>query len=178
MRRSARVIDNAYLRSMARYNRWQNENLFAAAATLSEASRHADRGAFFGSIHATLSHIYWADRIWLSRFDLCEPPGVPNRESGRFVENFEELATKRAELDTALIEWCDAHEAGPITGALEWYSGAIKADAKAPLNVVFVHIFNHQTHHRGQVHAMLTAAGAKPDDTCLFIMPLELWPQG
>ena len=172
------MITSDYLRSMARYNRWQNESLYEAAAGLSDEARRENRGAFFGSIHATLSHLYWADRIWLSRFDLCEPPGVPNRESGRFVGDFEELRSKREELDAVLIAFCDAYETGPVKGALEWYSGAIKANAKAPLGVVFTHLFNHQTHHRGQVHAMLTAAGAKPKDTCLFIMPLELWPKG
>ena len=171
------MITSDYLRSMARYNRWQNESLYEAAATLCDEARRAERGAFFGSIHATLSHIYWADRIWLSRFDLCDPPGVPNPQSGQFVDDWDELVAKRAELDETLITFCDGYEAGPVTGALEWYSGAIKADAKAPLGVVFTHIFNHQTHHRGQVHAMLTAAGASPKDTCLFIMPLELWPR-
>lgn len=170
------MITSDYLRSMARYNRWQNESLYEAAASLSDEARREDRGAFFRSIHGTLSHLYWADRIWLSRFDLCEPPYVPNPQSGSFVDDFAELRAKREELDATLIEFCEGYEAGPITGALEWYSGAIKADAKAPLPVVFTHFFNHQTHHRGQVHAMLTAAGASPKDTCLFLMPLELWP--
>ncbi|MEO0419389.1 MAG: DinB family protein [Pseudomonadota bacterium] len=172
------MITSDYLRSMARYNRWQNESLYEAAAGLSDEARREDRGAFFGSIHATLSHIYWADRIWLSRFDLCDPPGVPNAQSGQFVDDFEELASKRTELDATLIAFCDAYEPGPVKGALEWYSGAIQDNAKAPLGVVFTHIFNHQTHHRGQVHAMLTAAGTSPKDTCLFIMPLERWPSG
>ena len=170
------MITNAYLQSMARYNRWQNQNLFCAAKGLSEEERQQDRGAFFGSIHGTLSHIYWADRIWLSRFDLCEPPGVPSAQSSQFVEDFEELTVERAKLDETLIEFCDAYGKGPVTGSLEWYSGAIGAEAKAPLSIIFAHFFNHQTHHRGQVHAMLTAAGAKPQDTDLFLMPPELWP--
>jgi len=171
------MITSSYLRTMARYNRWQNESLYEAAAMLSDDARRQDRGAFFGSIHGTLSHIYWADRVWLSRFDLCAPPDVPNPESGRFVDDFAELRAKRAELDAVLITFCDGYEPGEVKGALEWYSGAIGANAKAPLGVVMTHIFNHQTHHRGQAHAMLTAAGARPKDTCLFIMPLELWPE-
>ena len=170
------MISAAYCRAMARYNRWQNESLFEAAGTLSDEARREDRGAFFGSFHATLSLLYWADRIWLSRFDLCEPPDVPNAQSGEFVEDWAEVVSKREELDEVLITFCDAYKSGPVTGALEWYSGAIKADAKAPLGVAFTHLFNHQTHHRGQAHAMLTAAGASPKDTCLFIMPLEMWP--
>ena len=172
------MITTNFLRSMARYNRWQNESLYEAAGALSDDARREDRGAFFGSIHGTLSHIYWADRIWLSRFDLCEPPDVPNPQSGQFVAGFAELVAKREGLDAVLIDFCDAYETGPVKGVLEWYSGAIMADAKAPLGVVFTHLFNHQAHHRGQVHAMLTAAGASPQDTCLFIMPMELWPQG
>lgn len=171
------MITSDYLCSMSRYNRWQNENLYKAAATMSDEARRENRGAFFGSIQETLSHIYWADRIWLSRFDLCDPPGVPNAQSGQFVDDFAQLKVKRAKLDAALIAFCDAYQRGPVKGALEWYSGAIQDNAKAPLGVVFTHIFNHQTHHRGQVHAMLTAAGANPEDTCLFIMPLELWPR-
>ncbi|MEO1325006.1 MAG: DinB family protein, partial [Pseudomonadota bacterium] len=68
------MITNDYLRSMARYNRWQNGEIYGAAARLSDGERCKERGAFFGSIHGTLSHLYWADRIWLSRFDLIEVP--------------------------------------------------------------------------------------------------------
>ncbi|WP_432201420.1 DinB family protein [Erythrobacter sp. W53] len=170
------MISNTYLRSMARYNRWQNQCAYKSAASLSDEARGQDRGAFFKSIHGTLSHIYWADRIWLSRFDLCPAPDVPNQDSWRFIKNFEELAEKRTELDELLIKFCDNYESGPIRGELKWYSGAKGSDAEAPLSVIFTHFFNHQTHHRGQVHAMLTAAGAVTEDTDLFLMPAELWP--
>ena len=56
-------------------------------------------------------------------------------------------------------------------GDLSWFSGALQADVSKPMWMLVSHFFNHQTHHRGQVHAMLTSAGAKPDDTDLFIMP-------
>lgn len=170
------MITQSYLRTMARYNQWQNESLYKAAYNLTDAERRLDRGAFFGSIHKTLSHIYWADRIWLSRFDVCEPPNVPILQSGSFVEDFGELRAMRTELDSLLINWCDDYATGPIKGKLQWYSGAIKSDAEAPLSVVFVHFFNHQTHHRGQVHAMLTATGERMEDTDLFLMPQECWP--
>jgi uncharacterized damage-inducible protein DinB len=171
------MITSSYLRVMARYNRWQNGEIYGAAARLEDGARQAERGAFFGSILGTLSHLYWADRIWLSRFDLCEPPDVPNQESARFVENFDELRTLRQALDETLIDFCDEADDGPITGKLTWYSGAIGGEATAPLSVIFTHFFNHQTHHRGQVHAMLTAAGESTGDTDLFLMPQELWPR-
>ena len=62
------MIDPAYVRRMARYNRWQNANLYGVADALSDEERRRERGAFFGSIHKTLSHLLWADRIWMSRF--------------------------------------------------------------------------------------------------------------
>ena len=70
------MIDGAYARLMARYNRWQNENLYGVAAQLSDDERRRERGAFFGSVHKTLNHLLWADRMWMSRFsDLPRPPG-------------------------------------------------------------------------------------------------------
>ncbi len=122
------MIDNRFVQMMARYNGWQNRAAYAAADTLTDAERRLDRGAFFTSIHATLSHLLWADRIWLSRFDRCP-----------------------------------------------WYSGAAGRNVSAPLGIVLPHIFNHQTHHRGQVHAMLTAAGCRTEDTDLFLMPPADW---
>src|SRR5262245_41939313 len=68
------MIDLAYVQCMARYNRWQNDNLYGVADTLSDAERRRDRGAFFGSIHATLNHLLWADRIWMSRLAGTPPP--------------------------------------------------------------------------------------------------------
>lgn len=171
------MINSDYLRVMARYNRWQNSEVYGAAGRLDDAARRNERGAFFGSIQGTLSHLYWADRIWLSRFDLVEPPGVPIAESAGFVDDFEELSELRRVLDEVLVEFCDGYDPGPITGSLEWYSGAIKANAKAPLSVIFTHFFNHQTHHRGQIHAMITAAGDRTGDTDLFLMPRDLWPR-
>lgn len=170
------MITNDYLRSMARYNRWQNGEIYGAAARLSDPERRKERGAFFGSIHGTLSHLYWADRIWLSRFDLIEAPDVPNAQSAQYVPDFDELVSKRVDLDAILIKFCDGYKSGPVEGRLTWFSGAIGKEATAPLTVIFTHFFNHQTHHRGQVHAMLTAAGEKTADTDLFLMPHEYWP--
>jgi len=170
------MITDSYLRVMARYNRWQNEAVYGAAERLTDAARTEDRGAFFGSIHGTLSHLYWADRIWLSRFDLIAAPPVPQRESARYVEQFDALKNLRGELDELLIGFCDTHEKGPLRGKLTWFSGSTMSEATAPLSMILTHLFNHQTHHRGQVHAMLTAAGESTGDTDLFLMPRELWP--
>ena len=68
------MILSEYVRLMARYNSWQNGSLYRAADALSDAARREDRGAFFGSIHGTLSHILWGDRMWMNRFAGTERP--------------------------------------------------------------------------------------------------------
>lgn len=170
------MISNTFLRTMSRYNRWQNSALFSAADNLDDAMRREERGAFWKSIHGTLSHIYWADCIWMSRFDLVDAPGVPQAKSASFVQDWDQLRQKRQELDDVLVSWCDQYEHGLIRGKLSWFSGSVQRDVDAPLSVVFVHFFNHQTHHRGQAHALVTAAGQKTVDTDLFLMPEALWP--
>jgi uncharacterized damage-inducible protein DinB len=170
------LIAQDYLRVLARYNRWQNGALFAAASTLDDAARRAERGAFWGSIHGTCAHLLWADRIWLSRFDLVDKPPVPLADSARWIMDWAELGEKRRALDDLIVEWCDGFAPGPVEGALTWFSGVAGREVTVPLSIVLAHIFNHQTHHRGQVHAMLTATGSTTEDTDLFLMPPTLWP--
>ncbi len=55
------MINIDYIRTMARYNAWQNQSVFAAADTLDDEARNMDRGAFFKSIHGTLNHLLWGD---------------------------------------------------------------------------------------------------------------------
>lgn len=165
------MITPTYVRDMARYNAWQNASLYAAADPLGEAARRADRGAFFGSITGTLSHLLWADQIWMSRLGGWEKPGVGIAGSPDWVAEWPALREARGAADAKIVEWAGAVEPGWLEGELSWYSGAAGRDVTKPVAVCVAHLFNHQTHHRGQVHAMLTAAGARPGDTDLFLMP-------
>ena len=167
------MISPEYPRLMARYNRWQNQSLYGAADSLGDAERQADRGAFFGSIHETLAHILWADRVWLSRFGRCEKPAGKGNEALALYPDWNELKSAREVMDALIIGWANGLDDAALRESLSWYSGAMKARQTRPVWVIVTHLFNHQTHHRGQVHAMLTAAGAKPDDTDLFLMPLD-----
>lgn len=164
------MIQPGYLQLMARYNRWQNDSLYGAASTLSDDDRRKDRGAFFNSIHATLNHILWADMLWMSRLAGWEAPGVAMADSARLHEDWETLRAARQATDPRFIEWADAITQDQIDGDLIYHdtSGAERRRNRA---LCLMQVFNHQTHHRGQVHAMLTAAGAKPDDTDLQFMP-------
>lgn len=164
------MISPGYVQRMARYNRWQNENLYGAADALGDAARRLDRGSFFQSIHATLSHILWADELWMSRLSDWEPPRGPSRETPLY-DDWSDLKSRRAKADQRFLSWSDALSQADIDGDLHWYSGSLERDMTSPRAVCIMQVFNHQTHHRGQVHAMLTAADARPDDTDIPFMP-------
>jgi uncharacterized damage-inducible protein DinB len=165
------MIDTAYVRRMARYNRWQNANLYGVADALSDEERRRERGAFFGSIHKTLSHLLWGDQIWMSRFTDTPRPqgGIP--ESVSVFPDWDGMKRERAAFDEVMIAWADALDPAWLEPNLTWFSGGAKREISKPKWVLVSHMFNHQTHHRGQVHCMLTQAGGKPHDTDLPAMP-------
>lgn len=164
------MITPAYVHMMARYNAWQNRSLYTAANGLTAAERALDRGAFFGSIHGTLSHILWGDQAWMHRF-----AGTP-KQTGSIAESpftqpdWQALSAVRLEFDTAISAWAQTVQPDWLAGDITWFSGALGRDMTKPRALLVMHMFNHQTHHRGQVHAMLTAAGAKPEATDIPFM--------
>jgi len=164
------MIQPGYLQRMARHNRWQNDSMYDATDSLSEAERRLDRGSFFKSIHATLSHILWADQIWMSRISDWDPPGTGISGSTTLYEDWSDLRAQRKVADRRFIAWADQMTQAEIDGDLV-YRDTTGAEQRRDRALCLMQVFNHQTHHRGQVHAMLTAAGAKPDDTDLQFMP-------
>jgi uncharacterized damage-inducible protein DinB len=166
------MIDRAYVQRMARYNRWQNENLYGVAEALSDEERRRERGAFFGSIHKTLSHLLWADTIQMSRFtrDVPKPSaGIP--ESASLHPDWNALKNERGRFDRVIIDWADNIDQAWLAADLTYFSGSIGRELTRPQWLMVTHLFNHATHHRGQVHCMLTQAGGKPSDTDLPFMP-------
>ncbi len=157
---------------MASYNRWQNESIFTAADKLNDAERKQDRGSFFRSIQSTLNHLLWGDKIWLHRFANT---ACPNRDSIQQsineCENWNVLKTERLIVDDNIDKWASELNERELADDLSWHSGAIGKHVTKPKAICVVHFFNHQTHHRGQVHAMLTSAGVKPDDTDIPFLP-------
>ncbi len=166
------MISRDYIMTMAAYNQWQNDNLYGSAGQLSDEERRAERGAFFGSIHATLSHLLWGDKVWLSRFGAGgEAHQKSIAESVSEGADWDEMVRERKAVDELIIEWAHQIDEAALGEDLSWYSGAAGRDVSKPLGLLISHFFNHQTHHRGQVHAMLTAAGQRPADTDLPFMP-------
>lgn len=165
------MIPAAYCRQMARYNQWQNDSLMTAAETLDDAALRAERGAFFGSIFGTFNHVLWGDGMWMSRFAGWPPPGGRIADSPRLTTDWATFRDRRQDADQRLIDWADGLDDAALKGELSWHSGALGQNVARPRALLVAHMFNHQTHHRGQIHAMLTAAGARPGDTDLFVMP-------
>jgi uncharacterized damage-inducible protein DinB len=161
------MITPAYVHLMARYNAEMNRRWYAAAAQLTDTERKQDRGAFFGSLHATLNHLVWADRTWMSRFAAWEKPAQTIKQSIGLYDAFDELRAARTDLDARLEAWSETLAQDWLDGDLVWFSGATQKELRRPRAMLVVHMFNHQTHHRGQAHALLTAMGQDTSDTDL-----------
>jgi len=165
------MIDRAYIQCMARYNRWQNENLYGVADRLPDGERRRERGAWFGSIHQTLSHLLWGDRMWMSRFTDLPKPDVGIAGSVTLYPDWEKLKAERAGFDRKILDWAATIDDDWLAVEQTFYSAAAQREWTHPRWVLVVHMFNHQTHHRGQVHCLLTQAGGRPSDTDLTMLP-------
>ena len=164
------MITPAYVRTMAAYNAEMNRRLYDAAGRLSDAERRAPKGAFWGSIHGTLVHILWGDSQWMSRFDDWPRPAVGQKQSDHFVEDWADLRAARDNGDADISRWAARVDEAWLDADLVWFSGAAGREVTAPNRLLVTHFFNHQTHHRGQAHALLTAAGQQTGDTDLFLI--------
>lgn len=163
------MIDAEYCQLLARYNRWMNERLYAAAETLPDDERKRDRGAFFGSIHRTLAHILWGDRTWLGRF-TGEPHGVAAWGADAHPD-WSELASARERADLDILRWAARVDAAWLGSTLEYRASSDGRVRTLPAWVAATHLFQHATHHRGQVTTLLKQAGVDPGATDLPWMP-------
>ena len=139
---------------MARYNRWANERLYSATEPLTDSDYRADHGAFFKSLHGTLNHLLVADRIWMHRFTREGTP--PARLDEILHDDFAALRAARAEEDVRIIGYVTGLDDAAIAGTFSYRTVTNPEDVTQPLGPALMHFFNHQTHHRGQAHALLT----------------------
>ena len=147
----------AHFRTLAAYNRWANRRLYDAASKLGEDKYRADRGAFFRSLHGTLNHILVADRIWLARL-TGHSEDAPDALDAILYDRLADLTVAREEEDERISSFVarldNAALAQPIS-----YRNTKGLPFSNPLGALLGHLFNHQTHHRGQAHAILTGLG-------------------
>ncbi|MBP2235016.1 putative damage-inducible protein DinB [Sinorhizobium kostiense] len=146
-----------HYRMFADYNRWANRLVYAAAAELSDAEYRQDKGAFFGSLHRTLNHILTADRIWMKRF--TQEGEAPTRLDAVLHDELAGLAAARAAEDERIIAWIDGLDEARLAAHFTYTPLTRPEKIEQRLGPTLSHFFNHQTHHRGQAHAVLTALG-------------------
>lgn len=153
---------------MAQYNQWMNTKLYEAALTLPMDELAKNRGAFFGSIIGTLNHIAVADTIWLKRFapllqthpelNFIRERSLPQSLDETLFSTIEELYDYRKMLDNLLSELAKSITVAELNQMLS-YTNTKGIPSTKHLFSLFMHVFNHQTHHRGQVTTLLSQAG-------------------
>lgn len=146
---------------LAGYNAWANRRLYDAAAALPDTDYRADLGAFFGSLHRTMNHILSGDRIWMKRFTgTGEAPTVLDAV---LYDDLGDLRAAREAEDARILAWVAGLDAAALAGRFRYRTIVAPQELEQPLAPALVHFFNHQTHHRGQCHALLTRlAGDAP----------------
>ena len=144
-----------HFRMMAAYNAWANDAVYAASEALGQAERDRDLGAFFKSITGTLNHILVGDRIWMKRF--TGEGDAPKTLDTVLFADFGKLRAARQAEDARIKGWVETLDAKALAGRFTYLTVTDMRTVSQRLAPALAHLFNHQTHHRGQVHAMLTA---------------------
>jgi uncharacterized damage-inducible protein DinB len=154
-------------RQLAAYNRWANARLYAAALDLSEMSYRLHVGVLFGSLHGTLNHLLLTDRLWLKR--LTGEGDHPKQLNAILYEDRAELTRARIAEDERLIKVVEKYDDTTLKG-LHSYQTTSGMPQSQVLADILMHIFNHQTHHRGQAHACLSIlTGSEPPSLDLLV---------
>ena len=170
------MVSREWAAALDRYNRWMNRKVFALAGTLSDEVRKRDAGAFFKSIHGTLNHILIADRVWMGRLqgvvlpDGLMGPGIASLDQD-LCADFGELSQERERTDQEISRWIAGVTESDLATKLRFVRRGVQQEA--PLWSVIAHMFNHQTHHRGQVTTLFMQFGHDPGVTDLYAMLRE-----
>ena len=170
-------------RLLGAYNEWMNQKVYESASRLDPGLLQRDVGAFFGSILGTLHHLVNADTIWLLRFGQLPRPApvlesvlqwpAPEALDSRLFDDFEALRAHRRVIDGLIRRWLEDLEEQDLDQDLQ-YRSMRGVPARRPFALLLLHFFNHQTHHRGQVSALLTQSGVDVGVTDLVAMTPEL----
>ena len=159
----------ALYQAFAAYNQAMNRRIYELCADIPDMKRRTDYGAFFKSVHGTLNHLLFGDRAWMNRFDggnrqLAAP-------STNLFEGFIELRQARERMDEEMISWCSGLTQQWLNHEIEWHSTTDDITRRHPRWFLVSHMFNHQTHHRGQLTTLLTQMGHDVGVTDLARLP-------
>jgi uncharacterized damage-inducible protein DinB len=145
----------ARYRMFAAYNTWCNERLYDAASAVNDTDYRADRGAFFKSLHGTLNHLLVGDRIWMARF--TGEGELPKSLDAILYDDFAALRAARRTEDARITRYIGGLSEADLAGTLHYRTVVRPQEIEQPLAPALDHFFNHQTHHRGQAHALLSS---------------------
>lgn len=148
------------LPNAARYNAWANQRLYGECGKLSDADRKLDRRGFFKSIHNTLNHILLADLIYRERLE--KKPTTFTRLDEVLHDDWDKLQTAQFEQDRWYVAWCEKLDPKELDGTLSFDTVETGEYFSLPLRRCLTNLFQHQIHHRGQTHHMLSHAGISP----------------
>lgn len=157
---------------LARYNAWANHALYRAVEALPDEQYRADRGVFFKSLHGTLNHLLVTDRLWMGRF--VGRPEVGLRLDTILHDTFDALHAARQAEDTRIVTYVDGLDAAALDGTFTYQRATTPERYVAGLAPALDHLFNHQTHHRGQAHAILNGLGVEAPSLDLARFYLEV----
>jgi uncharacterized damage-inducible protein DinB len=161
------MTPTAHYQMFGHYNAWANGRLYEAAAALSTEQYRADRGAFFKSVHGTLNHLLVTDHVWMHRF--TGEGAAPERLDAILFENFNELRAAREAEDRRIIDFVDRLDDARIAGTIRYRRVSTPEQFEQQMAPALAHWFNHQTHHRGQIHGLLTGLVGKAPELDLLI---------
>jgi uncharacterized damage-inducible protein DinB len=164
---------------LASYNQRMNTTLYQLASTLNTDELFQHRGAFFGSVVGTLNHLLVADLIWLNRYQqLVKPPKVLQQLSNfpapaaldqMLYPNFNQLDESRQQLDSLLLTLCAELNEQHLQQVLPYRN--IKGELmQKRFSSLLQHLFNHQTHHRGQLTTLFSQMGIEVGVTDLLML--------
>jgi uncharacterized damage-inducible protein DinB len=158
----------------AAYNAWANARLYDAAEALSDAEFDRDAGAFFGSMKGTLNHLLVGDRIWMKRF--TGEGEAPRRLDQIVHPNLGPLRLAREAEDRRIVEWVSGLTDKDLAGRFTYMTVTDLRTVSQRLAPALAHLFNHQTHHRGQAHTILSFLGKEPPS--LDLIYFQRTPEG
>ncbi len=163
------MYDGTYYSLMAEYNCWMNQKIYHVCASIPDEQRKQNMGAFFKSIHGTLNHLLYGDKAWMGRF--TNQPFSGTSLSQELYVDFEELRAQREKTDQQILEWSKDLDPDWLSQPFAYTSHSDGKQRVMPGWILVTHLFNHQTHHRGQVTTLIKQLGYEPGVTDIPWMP-------
>ena len=163
------MFPKTYFELMAEYNQWMDGTMYDVCQNIPDKDRKMDMGAFFKSIHSTLNHIYYGDLAWIER--LRDNKFTPREIGVDLFDNFEDLRDAQEKMDSEILDWARDLTPEFLNETFDYVSNVNNFSRRLPKWVLTTHMFNHQTHHRGQVTTLIKQLGYEPGVTDIPWLP-------